>query len=336
MNSIFLGISSFHSLLFCESDKQAFEKNPTKAEGTMTGGKKKSKSTSIGEKDHTKINDEIVVDTGAERPKSKKELRLERKAAKKKIADQKTASMPKKETKAKTETKSETNVGESSSLLEKEEYTQLKKLQKAELKKEREKLLQKELREEKKHRKQKRLNRELNAKGGAKKKQKTAALVGQQSNASAATGNASSSSKKKKVGKVRDERDVSMDAFRSVLYGTGSSATVGGMTTSRLGVQYEDKVVGTGKLVRDGKALTVKYELTGGRFGAVIDSSRNFTFRTGMGEVIQGWDIGLEGMREGGRRKLVIPPKAGYGGKDIGAGPGGLLYFDITLIACER
>lgn len=301
----------------------------------MTG--RKSKITSVGEKDHTKINDEIVVNTGAERPKSKKELRLERKAAKKNIAEQKTASKPKKESKAKTEngTETETNGGESSSLLDEEDYIQLKKLQKAELKKEREKLLQKELREEKKLRKQKRLNRELNAKGGAKKKQKTAALVGQQSNATAATGNASSS-KKKKDGKVRDERDISMDAFRSVLYGKGSSTTVGGMTTSRLGVQYEDKLVGTGKLLRDGKALTVKYELTGGRFGAVIDSSKQFTFRTGMGEVIQGWDIGLEGMREGGRRKMIIPPKAGYGGKDIGAGPGGLLYFDVTLLACER
>lgn len=301
----------------------------------MTG--RKSKITSVGEKDHTKINDEIVVDTGAERPKSKKELRLERKAAKKNIAEQKAASKPKKESKAKTEngTETETNGGESSSLLDEEDYIQLKKLQKAELKKEREKLLQKELREEKKLRKQKRLNRELNAKGGAKKKQKTAALVGQQSNATAATGNASSS-KKKKDGKVRDERDISMDAFRSVLYGKGSSTTVGGMTTSRLGVQYEDKLVGTGKLLRDGKALTVKYELTGGRFGAVIDSSKQFTFRTGMGEVIQGWDIGLEGMREGGRRKMIIPPKAGYGGKDIGAGPGGLLYFDVTLLACER
>ena len=128
-----------------------------------------------------------------------------------------------------------------------------------------------------------------------------------------------------------------MDAFRSVLYGTtGASSKVGGMTTTRLGVQYKDKVIGKGKLLRDGKPITVKYELTGGKFGAVLDSSNKFTFRPGMGEVIQGWDIGLEGMREGGRRKLIIPPKAGYGGKDIGAGPGALLYFDVTLLSCGK
>ena len=302
----------------------------------MTGSKSNSNSNSNSndEKDHTKINDEIVVDTGAEGPKSKKELRLERKAAKKKVGEQRTPSKPKKE--AKSEKETETNGGESSLLLDKEEYIRVKKLQKVELKKEREKLLQKELLEERKMRKRKKLNRELNAKGGSKKKQKPATQTGQP-NASAATGDASSSSSKnKKSGNVRDERDISMDAFRSVLFGKGSSTTVGGMTTSRLGVQYENKVVGTGKLVRDGKLITVKYELTGGRFGAVIDSSKQFTFRPGMGEVIQGWDIGLEGMREGGRRKLIIPPKAGYGGKDIGAGPGALLYFDVTLLACER
>ena len=189
--------------------------------------------------------------------------------------------------------------------------------------------MRKELQEERKIRKRKKLNRELNSKGGAKKKQKH---EGQLSEESAPSKN---TSKKKKKDASRDEQDVSMDAFRSVLYGTnaGSSKT-GGMTTTRLGVQYQDKVVGTGKLLKEGKPITVRYELTGGKFGAVLDSSKKFTFRPGMGEVIQGWDIGLEGMREGGRRKLIIPPKAGYGGKDIGAGPGALLYFDVTLISC--
>ena len=41
------------------------------------------------------------------------------------------------------------------------------------------------------------------------------------------------------------------------------------------------------------------------------------------------------GMREGGRRQLVVPPKAGYGSKDIGAGPGGLLNFDITVLGAH-
>jgi len=196
----------------------------------------------------------------------------------------------------------------------------------------------------KKNRKRKKLNRELNAKGGAnnsKKKQKEAAATDtddcDDKDAPANTNNNNnnkSAKKKQNENKGKQERDASMDAFRSVFHGNNGAAEKGGMTTSRLGVQYEDKVVGKGKLVKDEVPITVKYELTGGQFGAVIDSSKKFTFRPGMGEVIRGWDIGLEGMREGGRRKLIVPPKAGYGGRDIGAGPGALLYFDVILLSC--
>jgi FKBP-type peptidyl-prolyl cis-trans isomerase len=63
------------------------------------------------------------------------------------------------------------------------------------------------------------------------------------------------------------------------------------------------------------------------------NSNKKFTFRLGKGEVIQGWDIGMMGMRQGGTRHLIVPPKAGYKSEDIGAGPGGLLYFDITLLS---
>lgn len=278
------------------------------------------------EKDHTKINDEIVVDKDEGRPKSKKELRLERKAAKKKLAEQ-----------ANSKTKNEIDQSDGNSYLDKEEYQRLKKLKRKEQRKEQEKQMRKELQEEKKIRKRKKLNRELNAKGGAKKKQKQEGHLSEESIPSKNGTENKTSSKKKKKDASRDELDVSMDAFRSVLYGTSAGPSkTGGMTTTRLGVQYQDKVVGTGKLLKEGKPITVRYELTGGKFGAVLDSSKNFTFRPGMGEVIQGWDIGLEGMREGGRRKLIIPPKAGYGGKDIGAGPGALLYFDVTLISCGR
>lgn len=295
-------------------------------------------------KDHEKSNGEIYLDASGGRPKSKRELRLERKAAKKKLTEQNTTT-----TMLTATTKpGNTNDGEKV-VLHKEEYRKLKKLKRAELQKEQEKVLRKELREEKKLRKRKKLNRELNAKGGATKKLRaTDTATAGQSIALVETGKAkkSSSSKKKKVDDnnhnnnnktTRDEHDTSMDAFRSVVYGaTGASTTSGGMTITRLGVQYQDKVVGKGKLLREGKPVTVKYELTGGKFGAVLDSSKKFTFRAGMGEVIRGWDIGLEGMREGGRRKLIVPPKAGYGGKDIGAGPGALLYFDVTLLSSGK
>jgi len=52
----------------------------------------------------------------------------------------------------------------------------------------------------------------------------------------------------------------------------------------------------------------------------------------GRGEVIEGWDLGVLGMRHGGgRRYLLVPPEAGYGRKNVGAGVGGMLFFDITV-----
>ena len=52
------------------------------------------------------------------------------------------------------------------------------------------------------------------------------------------------------------------------------------------------------------------------------------------GEVIEGWEIGLQGMKQGGIRHIIVPPKAGYGTKDIGAGVGATLYFEVTLLKC--
>lgn len=105
--------------------------------------------------------------------------------------------------------------------------------------------------------------------------------------------------------------------------------------TLEMGVQFVDVAVGKGpEIVQDNSLLTVRYKLTGGKYGVVIDSSKKFTFRVGKGEVVKGWEIGVRGMAVGGVRKLIIPPKAGYGGEDIGAGPGGLLFFDISVLSC--
>ena len=202
-------------------------------------------------KDHTKINDEIAVDIDGGRPKSKKELRLEKKAARKKLAE---------EENSKTAKKTDNNDGKI--YLEKEEYIRLKKLRRKEQRKEQEKLIRKEQEEEKKIRKRRKLNRELNAKGGAKKKQKT---IESQNSLASEESSSKSLGKKRKKDSSRDEQDVTMDAFRSVLYGTSKNTSQsGGMTTTRLGVQYQDKVVGTGKILKEGRPITVKYELTGG------------------------------------------------------------------------
>jgi FKBP-type peptidyl-prolyl cis-trans isomerase FkpA len=98
-------------------------------------------------------------------------------------------------------------------------------------------------------------------------------------------------------------------------------------------LQMEDQVVGTGAEAKAGDTVTVHYvgQLTNGK---IFDASRNhgdtgFTFTIGAGQVIQGWEVGVSGMKEGGKRKLVIPPAMGYGAMDVG---GGLIPANSTLI----
>lgn len=105
-------------------------------------------------------------------------------------------------------------------------------------------------------------------------------------------------------------------------------------TTLAKGVQYQDLIVGNGPTVQHRKKIRVSYVLRAKSHtsGKIIDSSRNYGFRLGKGEVIQGYDIGLQGMRVGGTRRLIVPPAAGYGNRDVGAGRGADLYFEIELL----
>ncbi|KAL7553157.1 hypothetical protein ACHAWF_017726 [Thalassiosira exigua] len=100
------------------------------------------------------------------------------------------------------------------------------------------------------------------------------------------------------------------------------------------GVRCRDLVVGKGPPARDRKKVRVSYTLRSKSHasGKVLDGSSNFGFRLGKGEVVEGWDIGLRDMRVGGVRRLVVPPGAGYGRRDVGAGKGADLYFQIELL----
>jgi len=104
--------------------------------------------------------------------------------------------------------------------------------------------------------------------------------------------------------------------------------------TFNKGVKCLDLVVGKGPMVQHRKKVHVSYTLRAKSHttGKILDSSKIFGFRVGKGEVIQGWDIGLEYMKVGGIRRLIVPPQAGYGSKDVGAGKGADLYFEIELL----
>lgn len=107
------------------------------------------------------------------------------------------------------------------------------------------------------------------------------------------------------------------------------------------GLVIEDIIEGDGKEANDYNKVVVNYT---GKLedGSIFDSSLSpgkepFTFTLGVGSVIKGWDMGVKGMKVGGKRKLTIPPELGYG--DRGAGnlipPKATLIFEVELLEVE-
>ncbi|WP_411822744.1 FKBP-type peptidyl-prolyl cis-trans isomerase [Leptospira sp. 'Mane'] len=98
----------------------------------------------------------------------------------------------------------------------------------------------------------------------------------------------------------------------------------------------QDTKLGLGKEAIRGTTVTVHYtgKLTNGKvFDSSVDRGEPFSFDLGSGQVIQGWEKGILGMKEGGKRKLTIPPKFGYGGRAVGPIPANsTLIFDVELI----
>ena len=100
----------------------------------------------------------------------------------------------------------------------------------------------------------------------------------------------------------------------------------------------EDLVVGTGTEATAGKTVDVHYVGVGWstrkQFDASWDRGSTFSFQLGQGRVIKGWDQGVAGMQVGGRRRLTIPARLGYGDRGAGADikPGETLVFVVDLL----
>ena len=113
------------------------------------------------------------------------------------------------------------------------------------------------------------------------------------------------------------------------------------MQTTSSGLQYEDTTSGTGAEAKSGQQVTAHYTgwlYEGGRAGRKFDSSKDrndpFLFSLGAGMVIRGWDEGVQGMKVGGTRRLVIPPQLGYGARGAGGviPPNATLLFEVELL----
>jgi FKBP-type peptidyl-prolyl cis-trans isomerase FkpA len=100
-------------------------------------------------------------------------------------------------------------------------------------------------------------------------------------------------------------------------------------------------VPGTGAEAKAGQDVTVHYTgwlYENGAVGAKFDSSKDrndpFGFSLGAGMVIRGWDEGVQGMKVGGTRRLVIPPQLGYGARGAGGviPPNATLLFEVELL----
>jgi FKBP-type peptidyl-prolyl cis-trans isomerase FkpA len=102
----------------------------------------------------------------------------------------------------------------------------------------------------------------------------------------------------------------------------------------------EDLTVGTGAEATKGQQVTVHYTgwLTNGtKFDSSKDRDDPFVFSLGRGQVIKGWDEGVQGMKVGGKRKLTIPPAMGYGARGAGGviPPNATLVFEVELLGVE-
>lgn len=131
-----------------------------------------------------------------------------------------------------------------------------------------------------------------------------------------------------KVGKTQAGKDAKQ---------VGNAEGTKKMTTTASGLMYEEIVEGTGASPQKGKTVVVHYTGTltdGTKFDSSRDRGEPFEFTIGIGQVIAGWDEGVMTMKIGGRRKLTIPPKLGYGERGFSGviPPSATLIFDVELL----
>ena len=108
-------------------------------------------------------------------------------------------------------------------------------------------------------------------------------------------------------------------------------------TNMDVDLQIQDLKVGSGLEAKEGSKVTVNYTgklENGAKFDSSFDRNQPFSFTLGAGQVIEGWEKGIPGMKVGGERKLTIPPQMAYGVSGIPnvIPPNATLIFEIELL----
>jgi len=116
---------------------------------------------------------------------------------------------------------------------------------------------------------------------------------------------------------------------------------MGDLVTTATGLQYFDRIVGSGDTPEQGDIVVAHYTgtlLDGSKFDSSVDRGKPFEFPLGMGRVIKGWDEGFSTMKVGGKRKLVIPPELGYGSRAMGdqIPANSTLVFEVELLDIKK
>jgi FKBP-type peptidyl-prolyl cis-trans isomerase len=115
-------------------------------------------------------------------------------------------------------------------------------------------------------------------------------------------------------------------------------------TLTASGLKYIDTKPGKGETPKIGQTAVMHYTgwlyvngAKGKKFDSSHDHGQPFEFKLGMGQVIKGWDEGIETMKVGGKRTLIIPPELGYGARAMGSAipANSWLIFDVELLGVK-
>ena len=123
-----------------------------------------------------------------------------------------------------------------------------------------------------------------------------------------------------------------------------AAQTSGSTMTTASGLKIQDTEVGTGATPQAGQTCVMHYTgwlyengAKGQKFDSSLDRGQPFEFPIGRGRVIKGWDEGVDSMKVGGKRTLIIPPELGYGARGAGGviPPNAELHFDVELLGVD-